>query len=142
MVKEKQLHKSSIAERAAEFIILHDTEGLKLLKIDDIAEALSKNKKWLALLFKIEQKISIPAFIKREKLHRAFYILEKDFSIPIPELSKILGFASPGQFEKAFDDFFCILPEKYQALKKGFKNRTKKNAKSKKHKKILEPLRN
>lgn len=142
MVKEKLLHKSSIAERAVSLILSISNEGIKHLKIDDIAEALNKNKKWLALIFKREQKISIPAFIRREKLHRAFYILDKDFSISIPDLSEKLGFISPSQFEKAFDEYHCILPGKYQAIKKEFKNRTKKNAQPKKHKKILEPLRN
>lgn len=141
MLKEKPVNKLTIAERAVEFILTISAEGLKHLTIDDISEALKTNKKWLALLFKREQKISIPAFIKKEKLHRASYILEKDFTISIPELSEKLGFDSPYQFEKAFDDFFCILPGKYQALRKKCQNRTKKNAKPKDHKRFSEPLR-
>ena len=46
MIKEKPLHKSSITQRAAEFIISLNNAGLEHLKIDDIAEALKINKKF------------------------------------------------------------------------------------------------
>ena len=124
MVKEKLLHKSSIAERAVSLILSISNEGIKHLKIDDIAEALKINKKFLPLIFKREQKNSIPAFIRREKLHRALFILQKEHSITIPEISKILFidknffldyiFRQGGKKISLMDDlFYCGLLRKY-----------------------------
>jgi AraC-like DNA-binding protein len=142
MIKEYKLKKRTIAERAVEEILSTSNEGIKNLDSKEIAAVLKVNKILLSRLFRKDQKMSITGFIQREKIHRAFFIIEKDFSISIPELSERLGFGSPGQFEKAFFDYFCVLPGKYQALKKELKISTSENAPPEKFLKDLESLRN
>ena len=88
-----------------------------------MAAAIQTDLKQLAPAFEKEQKISIPGFIKREKLYRAYFFLNKEIDIAIPELSKQLGFASTAEFENEFKNYVFVKPEEYKEFVKKKKAR-------------------
>jgi AraC-like DNA-binding protein len=116
-MKENKIH-----QKAVEYILAITDNEIKNLTANDVAAAINKNIFLLSKTFKKVQKISLSEFIKREKIQRAFYILNTDRKISIIDLSERLGFAAPGQFEKEFQDYFCINPGDYQKIRKKTNN--------------------
>ena len=116
--KEK---KDRLAEQAAAYILSLNDETIRTLTAADVAAKVNMNLIFLSFIFKIAQKISIANFILREKLHRAFFILDKNRDISILELAKILGFAEAEIFEAEFEKYYAIKPILFQELRE--KNR-------------------
>jgi YesN/AraC family two-component response regulator len=108
----------SMAEKAAEFILKMEDEKIRFLAAKDVAKRLNKNLILLSPVFFLFQKISLSKYIIREKIYRAYFILEKDQEIPAKNLSERLGFVSPQVFKDEFEKFFCVKPEMYQKIKK------------------------
>ena len=108
-----------------EFILSRSVEELKRLTGVEIAGSIGINSKPLERMFKIEQRISLQAFILREKIHRAFSILTVENKKPIVEIAKEFGFRSVEEFSAEFEKQFAIAPRKYRDLKKpqGFSNK-------------------
>ena len=111
--------KENPVEKAVEYIISRKNEELKNLTAADVAAAKQTDLKEFAQLFEKEQKIPIPAFIQREKLHRAYFILNKGIDVSIPDLAAQLGFPSTAEFEKEFEGYFLATPEKFKELAKN-----------------------
>lgn len=116
MFKMKLFKNSKIAEEAALYILALGDKQIKNLKPGEVAAAINKNPRLLTLLFRIFYNISPGKYILREKLYRAFFLIETGSTISIPELSERLGFAGVSQFEKEFENFYCITPGRYQEL--------------------------
>lgn len=107
----------SIIERAADYIVSIKHEKIKTLTAEDVAAKVDKNIIFLSFVFKIVQKLSISNFILREKLHRAYDILEKDQDISILDISEKLGFADVEVFEEEFEKRHWIKPLQFQDIK-------------------------
>ena len=108
-------------ERAVEYILSMGDETIGNLTAADVAAKVEKNLRFFSLVFVIVQKISIANFIHREKLHRAYYILENDYDISILKLAENLGFTEAEVFEAEFEKYYAITPVKFQDLRE--KNR-------------------
>ena len=113
--KEK---KESLVEQAVAYIIPLKDEDIRNLTAGGVAAAIQTDLKQLAPAFEKDQKISIPGFIEREKLYRAYFALNKGIDIAIPELSERLGFASVAEFEKEFENYIFVKPDKYKKFVK------------------------
>jgi AraC-like DNA-binding protein len=61
--------------------------------------------------------MTIANAIVREKIHRAYFILRKDFLKSIDELSNDLGFINVEDFNDKFENFFAIKPKAYQEIR-------------------------
>jgi AraC-like DNA-binding protein len=123
MSRKKVLEKENLTEPAIAYILTRKDEDIRNLKAEDLAASLKIDLDQLSALFEKEQKISIPVFIEREKICRAYFVLHKGLDIAIPELSERLGFASSALFEKSFEKYIFIKPGKYKELIKQMKNR-------------------
>jgi len=106
--------KTSVAERAATYILSLEHEKIKTLTAADVATVVDKNLIFLSFIFRIAQKRSIANFILREKMHRAFSILDKDRDISILKLAEILGFAEAEIFEAEFEKYYAVKPILFQ----------------------------
>ena len=92
------MKKKKVSEKAAEFILTRNLDDLKELTVEKVAKTIGVNRFSLTLKFIIDQGITIPNFIMREKLHEAYFILEEDEKKSIDELSKELGFLKVEDF--------------------------------------------
>jgi AraC-like DNA-binding protein len=117
MIYEKSKRNNLLADRAVEFILTRDTKELRTLTEEKIAETLKVKSSHLVRTFKIQQCIPLNRFITREKIHRAVFILEKDHSISIEELSKKLGFPRLNDFVMEFEHYLLIDPRRYKELR-------------------------
>jgi AraC-like DNA-binding protein len=108
------MKKRKISDLAAEFIIKQSTEELRQLSEAKIGQFLGVSKNYLSRKFKKDQKISCSGFILREKLHRAFFILNKNREKPIDKLAKELGFPTIDDFNIEFEKYHAITPERYK----------------------------
>ena len=111
--------KKNISDRAVEFILTRRIEELKNLTVEKIAQRIGVNRFYLSLSFLIGRKISLPNFILREKMHEAFFILEKDQRIPLDELSRKLGFMRFEDFNMEFEKYFAISPGRFRDIRSG-----------------------
>ena len=116
MVKMKLFNKSNIAEQAVAYILTMEDGQIKNLKPEDVAAAINKNFMLLSWIFKIFYRISPGRYILREKLYRAFFLIEAGSDISIPELSERLGFTGVTDFENEFENYYCITPGRYREL--------------------------
>lgn len=109
--------KKNISDMAVEFILTRRIEELKSLTVEEIARNIGVNRLFLSLSFFVGRKISLSNFILREKMHEAFFILEKDHRIPLDELSRKLGFIRCEDFNMEFEKYFAISPGKFRAIR-------------------------
>ena len=116
--KRKKRKKNTLhSDRAVEYILTRDIESLSRLTEEKIAEVLEISPAYLLKKFKIDQQIPLSRFIMREKIHRAVFILEKNHTVPIAELSEKLGFYHIDDFVREFESYLAIEPGRYRDLK-------------------------
>ena len=112
MVKKKK-----VTEKVVEFILTRKREELKNLTLQKIAQNVGVNIFYLFFRFIIDQRITIPDFILREKMHEAYFILGEDEKKSITELSRELGFLKVEDFDVEFQKCFAINPEKFRDIR-------------------------
>ena len=117
-MSQKKALKENPTEPAVVYILSRKDEDIRNLNAEGVAAAIQTNLDQLTPVFEKDQKISIPDFIEREKMHRAYFILHKGIDAAIPELSKRFGFASTAEFEKKFEEYVCVKPGKYKEFAK------------------------
>lgn len=115
------MKKKKISDRAVDFILSRENEELKNLTEFKVAKGIGANRSYLSQSFKIDRNITLSKFVKREKIHRALFILEKEHDKSIRELSGELGFLKVKDFIMAFKSHVAIAPEKYRELRKQVK---------------------
>ena len=100
----------AIAERVRLYLIEHSHESLTL---SDIASALNLNKYYLSHVFKDEYGMPpIQYSIERRIGEAQGYLI--DSSIPIGDISEMLGFSTPPHFNYMFSKYVGISPGKYR----------------------------
>jgi AraC-like DNA-binding protein len=112
------MKKKRISERAVDFILSRENEDLKHLTEQKVAQGIGANRSYLSRSFKIDQNITLAKFVKREKIHRALFILDKEHEKSIIDLSIELGFMNIKDFILEFKNQVAIEPEKYRDLRK------------------------
>lgn len=116
------MKKKKLSERAVDFILSLETEELKNLTELKVAKRIGANRSYLSHSFKSNQNISLSEFVKREKIHRALFVLENDYEKSIDELSNELGFLRVRDFIMEFKNLVAIEPDKYRELRKQARN--------------------
>jgi transcriptional regulator GlxA family with amidase domain len=112
----KQTHNDRISLRVVEFILTRELDELSTLTREEISEALNLDLVKMTRAFESDQHISLDRFINREKMYRAFSLIEKNHGITIEKLAKKMGFLQTREFAKEFESLFLIDPEKYKEL--------------------------
>lgn len=115
--ERRTMRKEKIVESAAEFILTRDTEELANLTEEKVAKCIGVNRIHLSRRFKSDRDMTISNFIIREKIWRAYYILSKDNTKKIDELSIELGFQKVEDFNIKFENFLAIKPKDFQDIK-------------------------
>lgn len=108
-----------ISEIAVEFILSQNTGELKNLTEDIVAKSIGVNSSCLSRKFERIQKMTIPDFILREKLYRAYFILKEGSDKTIDLLSTELGFLKIEDFNIEFEKYFAITPKSYMDLRRN-----------------------
>lgn len=101
---------------AVVYILSLTDKELRSLQLKDVARAVQTGSIFLSKVFKNTLRISLAEFIKREKLNRAFYTLEKERNIRVKDLANRLGFPGLHHFEQEFENYFLIDPGSYKEL--------------------------
>lgn len=109
---------SRLCERVVEFILSRNTGDLVRLDNEQIARIFKVDPSFLCRQFETEQRISLNKFIARERMYRAFFMIEKDQILSGRELAQELGFPHPRIFYEEFKSLFLISPDKYISLKR------------------------
>ena len=105
-----------ISQRVVEFILTREPDKLSTLTREEISEALSLDPVKMTHVFEADQHISLDRFILREKMYRAFFLIEKNHGITIEELARKMGFLQTSEFAREFETFFLIDPGKYKEM--------------------------
>ncbi len=108
-----------LCDKAVEFILTRSIEELSALTEEKVAETLEVKPSYLIEIFKNHQHVALNHFISREKIYQAIFILEKNPSISIEELSEQLGFYQTDDFVMEFQNHIFIDPYRYKELKTG-----------------------
>jgi AraC-like DNA-binding protein len=115
----EKMKMNEISEQAIVFILTRNNDELKNLTEVEIANNIGVDSFLLSNRFKKDQKISLPDFILREKLYRAYFILRKNDEKSVDELSRELGFSNVDDFDSEFEKFFAISPNVYKEIRKN-----------------------
>ena len=99
-----------------DFILTRQVEELSTLTSQKIAGALGLNSRDITRDFESAQHIPLDRFITREKIYRAFFIIEREPGISLEELAKGLGFFDLQQFIKEFESYMLVHPARYKEL--------------------------
>lgn len=105
-----------ISHRMVEFILTRELDQLSTLTGEDISAALSLDPVKMPHIFEADQRISLDRFILREKMYRAFSLIEKNHEMTIEQLARKMGFLQTSEFAREFETFFLIDPGKYKEL--------------------------
>jgi len=111
--------KIKVYERAIELILSCPDKDLKKLRVVNIAQAIAANRSYLSRCFKKALGMSVTEFVRREKIHRAVFILDKDHDKTIEILASELGFHHVDDFIAEFEKRLAIHPERYRYLRKN-----------------------
>ena len=112
----KQMTNHRISHRVVEFILTREPDELSTLSREEISAALSLDPVKMIHVFEADQRISLDRFILREKMYRAFFLIEKNHGITIEELAKRMGFLQTSEFAREFETIFLIDPGRYKEL--------------------------
>jgi AraC-like DNA-binding protein len=115
--EETAMRYNGLSEQAVDFILTRNTEELAHLTETGISRVLGASRDVLRRLFKANQRISLDRFILREKLHRAFLVMDKEPEISDEMLSRILGFRNSKSFSQEFENYLAIKPARYKKLR-------------------------
>lgn len=105
-----------ISHDVVEFILTRELDELSALTSEEISAALNLDPVEMARVFEADQQISLDRFILREKMYRAFFLIEKNHGITMEELAKKIGFLQTSEFAREFETFFLIDPGRYKEL--------------------------
>ncbi len=114
---KKNKKNNLLADKAVEFILTRDIEKLRTLTEEEIAENLKVKPSYLLKTFMTQQSIALKRFIAREKIHRAIFIIEKNQSVSVEEISNKLGFSRLDEFATEFQAYLAIDPYRYKELR-------------------------
>ena len=118
------MRRNHICEKVVEFILTRRDRDLAVLSRNNIARFFGVESVSLAREFMSDQKMTLDQFILRERLYRAFFLIEKNHKLSGNRLARELGFNSAGTFRREFKNLFLISPDKYIRLKLRIRNRT------------------
>lgn len=108
-----------VSERAIELILSCPDKDIKSLNVVKIAQSIDANRSYLSRCFKKAHGMSVTDFLRREKIHRAVFILDKDHDKTIERLASELGFYRVDDFIAEFEKRLAIHPERYRYLRKN-----------------------
>lgn len=111
----------NLSKRVIEYILSRKNDELAFLSNTAIAREFGINRISLCTRFRKDQDVRLQKYIQREKIYRAFFMIEKNNWISDSKLSKKLGFRSPGTFNREFKSIFLICPKRYLDLKRKCK---------------------
>ena len=117
IMDEIKMKEGEISEKAVEIILTCRVEDLQNLTNTEIAKLIGVNRQLLNRSFKSDQGITLPDFILREKIQRAYFFLIENPGISIAGLSGKLGFPNVEDFYNEFEKYFAINPGKFRAIK-------------------------
>lgn len=118
------MRRNHICEKVVEFILTRRDRDLAVLSKNNIARFFGVEDASLAREFMAGQNMTLDQFILRERLYRAFFLIEKKHRLSGSRLARELGFNSPGIFRREFKNLFLISPDKYIRLKIKIRNRS------------------
>jgi AraC-like DNA-binding protein len=112
----------SLCSQVVQFILSRDRQELATLDEKKIAGIFGVKRSRLSREFKAAQKVDLDRFILKERLHRAFFMIEEDREVSGRELSVQLGFAQFKSFCREFKNLFLIDPDRYIHLRRESKS--------------------
>jgi AraC-like DNA-binding protein len=118
----KNKKNSSFVDRVVEFILSRKDEELATLTETAVADTLGLARSTLLQGFEREQNMTLARFISREKIYRAFFMIENNQAISTLEIAKKLGFTRLKDFIHEFQSIFLIEPDRYLRLMRMKKN--------------------
>ena len=111
-----QMNENDISEEMVHYVLTLDTQELSTLTSQKVAEVFGLNSKEVNRAFASTQELSLDQFIMREKMYRAFFIIERNSEISLNQLAREMGFYSLRDFEKEFETLLLIHPARYKEL--------------------------
>jgi AraC-like DNA-binding protein len=114
--------RESLCRQVVEFILSRDRRELAALDEKKIAGIFGVRRSHLSREFEATQKMALDKFILKERLHRAFFMIEEDQEVSGRELSEKLGFAKFRNFSREFKNLFLIDPDRYIHLRRKSKS--------------------
>jgi len=99
-----------------EFIISRNDAQLAVLTEAEIAATLHQDIPSLHRALLADQKITLPWFLTRERLHRALFLMDRRQDLSVQEVAENVGFLELAKFSQAFRDYLLISPHRYKEL--------------------------
>lgn len=108
--KKEKISENPLVGQVKEYIFTHLHETIK---VSAIAKSLQVNPDYLSHLFRLQEKMTISQYIRREKVKRAENLLRySDYRIQ--DIAFYLGFSTQSHFAKAFCEVVGISPNAYR----------------------------
>ena len=104
------MNDDNLCDRVVEYILIRQDKDLSTLNDVKIARRFGVKRSYLSQKFEAEHKLTLKEFILRERLYRAFFMIERGHIMSSLELSKKLGFPQPRRFVREFKNLFLVDP--------------------------------
>jgi len=107
----------NIAELVIHHVITVTDEELSRLTVTILARAFGVDRYKLSRQFKRHTKMTLEAYLFKEKMVRAAFLLKFHQQIKVKDVSDKIGFCNCDYFIKRFKQYYGIAPGKYSELK-------------------------
>jgi AraC-like DNA-binding protein len=111
-----------ICEKVIEFILTRKNGDLAALSEAGIVSLFDVDDSCLAGKFKLRQNMTLDQFILRERLYRAFFMIEQNHQLSGRQLAEQLGFNTAETFCREFKNLFLVSPDRYMHLRREIEN--------------------
>jgi AraC-like DNA-binding protein len=105
-----------------DFILTRDNRDLAALSEAGIVGLFHIDGSWLARTFRLRHHMTLDQFILRERLYRAFFMIERNHHLSGSQLARQLGFNTAGTFCREFKNLFLVSPDRYIHLRREIEN--------------------
>jgi AraC-like DNA-binding protein len=107
-----------LCEKVIEFVLSRENGDLAAMSEAEIVGLFGIDGSRLAGTFKHRHNMTLDQFILRERLYRAFFMIEQNHRLSGSQLAQQLGFNTAETFCREFKNLFLVSPDRYIHLRR------------------------
>ena len=112
--------RKGIADRVVEYLINCKPLDFACLNVNEMARRFGVSVPHLSRTFKAEKGMGLRAFISREKISRARFLLQRNRELSIKDIAAALDFCSTDYFIRVFKEQYGVTPGMCRRIDGGF----------------------
>ncbi len=116
---EQKMTGKNVADQIIQYVMTVTDNEFANLSVCVLAYSFKIDRSKLSRQFKNTTNMTLEAFLFKEKMSRAAFLLKTYQDIKVKEVSEKIGFCTCDYFIRKFKEYYGIVPGRYRELKSG-----------------------